>query len=76
MHGLAHFRSHGGRRGALTNCDQVVGVNTLQVGGHLLHPGLNVLVAAHSITAWLVDEIPRHNDRILPVHLRSPVRRL
>ena len=57
-HSLAHFRSHGGRKSALTDRNEVVGVNAFQVWGHLPNPGLNVLVAAHSITAWLVDEIP------------------
>lgn len=55
----------------LTDGDEVVGVQTLQIRGHLRDPRLDVLVATQGLTPRLVDQIPGNNNWILPVDLYS-----
>lgn len=42
----------------LTYSDQMVGIHSLEVGCHLLNPAQHVGVAADSVAAGLIDQVP------------------
>ena len=71
LHPLAGLHDAHGRR---THGHQVVGVKGLEVGRHLLDPGLDVLVAADSLAARLIDQVPRQDGRVRAVNLWATVR--
>jgi hypothetical protein len=53
-----------------TNGDKVVRVHGLEEGGHILHPGLDQLLALWTRAARLIDQIPRQDGGIIAIPLQ------
>ena len=63
------FADHGIRE--RTHGEQVVAVQRLDVGRHLLNPGQHVRVTADAVAARLIDQVPRQNCVVVAVYLHT-----